>query len=330
MGKLERSGIAVAGSVLVDKINEIRSYPKCGELTQITKVESAVGGCVPNVSVDLKKICPDLKVSAIRRIGNDQEGRFITDILSNEGVDTSGLAIYEDEKTSFTEVMSVVNGQRTFFAYPGASAEFGYDDIPFDKLNERILHLGYFLLLQKVDEGDGVLILKKAKEIGMKTAIDIVSENSDRYFLIRECLPYVDYLIINEYEAGKLAGMEASEENLEKIAYILKEMGVNEKVIIHMPSRAICLSNDEWTEVGSYILPDDFIKGTTGAGDAFCAGCLIGIHEGFSDKEMLEFASGCAVMALCEADATSGLVKREDIHEYCSQFERYNVDKMEV
>ena len=31
-------GIAVAGTVLVDKINEIRKYPAAGELTEIVRV----------------------------------------------------------------------------------------------------------------------------------------------------------------------------------------------------------------------------------------------------------------------------------------------------
>ena len=325
MSNAKRSGIAVAGSVLVDKINEIKAYPQCGELTQIVELNHAIGGCVPNVAVDLKKICPNLKVSAIGKIGDDQEGRYLSDILNSVGVDINGLTIMEGENTSFTEVMSVVNGQRTFFVYPGASADFGYDDIPFDRLNERILHLGYFLLLQKVDDGDGVRILKRAGEMGMKTSIDMVSENSDRYFLVHECLPYVDYLIINEHEAGKLTGVEPTEEHLEIMARTLKKMGVKEKVIIHMPTRAVCLSGEQLTIVGSYILPDGFIKGTTGAGDAFCAGCLIGIHDGLNDKKMLEFASGCAAMALRQADATSGLIQREDIHEYCKQFDRRNV-----
>ena len=60
MGNAERNGIAVVGSILVDKINEIKAYPQSGELTQIVGLEKAVGGCVPNVALDLKKICPEL------------------------------------------------------------------------------------------------------------------------------------------------------------------------------------------------------------------------------------------------------------------------------
>lgn len=317
-----RTGIAVAGSVLVDKINEINAYPQSGELTQILRLEKAVGGCVPNVALDLKKICPKLAIKGIGKIGNDEEGTYVSDVLRQGGVDVSGFVVQEGERTSFTEVMSVVNGQRTFFTYPGTSANFGYEDIAFETLDAKILHLGYFLLLEKVDQGDGLRILKEAQNRGIKTSIDLVSENSDRYSLILPCLPYTDYLIVNETEAGKMAEIEPTDENLEKIARKLMEMGVREKVVIHKPDFAVCLSQEGYTVVPSYALPKGYIKGTTGAGDAFCAGTLIGIYQDWPDQEILEFASACAVMALGTADATSGLVTESEIREYCKQFDR--------
>ena len=136
------------------------------------------------------------------------------------------------------------------------------------------------------------------------------------------CLKYTDYLIINEMEAGNLAGMEPTDENLKKIAYKLQELGVKEKVVIHKPDYAVCLSGDDYTVVPSYKLPEGYIKGTTGAGDAFCAGTLVGIYKGWTDQEILEFGSACAVMALGKADATSGLVTESEIKEFCKQFAR--------
>lgn len=324
MKHTEKNGIAVAGTILVDKINEIKAYPQSGELTQIVNLEKGVGGCVPNVALDLKKICPELNIQAIGKIGNDEEGTYVSNVLSRGGVDVSGFVVDDTDKTSFSEVMSVINGQRTFFTYPGTSADFGYADIDFENLNTRILHLGYFLLLAKVDRGDGLRILKKVQELGIKTSIDLVSENSDRYSLILPCLPYTDYLIINETEAGNITNMEPTDDNVPVIARKLKELGVKEKVVIHKPDFAVCLSNDGYTRVNSYSLPKDYIKGTTGAGDAFCAGTLIGIYKSWSDKEILEFASACAVMALGKADATSGLTEESAIKEYCKQFVRKN------
>ena len=317
-----KNGIAVAGTVLVDSINEITAYPQCGRLTQITNIEKSVGGCVPNVAVDIKKICPWIDVQAIGKIGDDQDGKFILDTLLCENINISGIVTSENKLTSKTEVMSVVNGQRTFFTYTGASAGFGYSDIDFQSLNVKLFHLGYFLLLQKVDSGDGIRILKKLKEMGIETSIDLVSENSDRYSIVLPCLKYVDYLIINETEAGNLTGINPTDDNIENIAKKLKSLGVCKKVIIHKPDFSVCLSDEGYVEVNSYLLPNDYIKGTTGAGDAFCAGALIGIYKGLSDKQILEFASACAVLSLGKPDATSGLVCEYEIIEYCKKFKR--------
>lgn len=320
-----RSGIAIAGSVIVDKINEIGAYPQSGELTQITAIQRSVGGCVPNVALDLKKIRSDLTIRAIGKVGQDEEGAYVKDILAGGNVDVSGIAVSQTMKTSFTDVMSVTGGQRTFFAYAGACADFGAEDIDFDALDSKMLHLGYFLLLDKIDRGDGLKILQKASKLGIKTSIDLVSENSNRYALVAPCLPYTDYLIINEIEAGKLTGMEPLDENLEAIARKLRQMGVREKVIIHKPDRSVCLSDAGFSCLGSYILPDGYIKGTTGAGDAFCAGALIGIYEGWEDQSIMEFASGCAVMALGSADATSGLTDEAAIRARCRDLPRRSV-----
>ena len=317
-----KDGIVIAGSVIVDKINEIDAYPNAGELTQIRSIQNAIGGCVPNVAMDLKKIAPYLPVGAVGKIGNDAEGVYVTDVLKASGVDNVALAVMDGEKTSFTEVMSVPGVQRTFFVYPGASADFGIADVDFDNLHARILHLGYFLLLQKVDDGDGLRILQKAKAMGIETSIDLVSESSDRYSLVLPCLPYTDYLIVNELEAGRLAGIEPAAENLEKIARRLMALGVQKKVIIHMPERSVCLSQEGYSVLGSYVLPEGYIQGTTGAGDAFCAGALMGIYNGWSDMETMEFASSCAVMALRSPDATSGMQTEAEIKDYCKQFAR--------
>ena len=318
----KKNGIAVAGTVIVDKINEIAAYPAPGELTQIKSLQTAIGGCVPNVALDLKKICPDLPVRAIGRMGSDEEAAYVRSALEAGGVDTAGLHEAPGERTSFTEVMSIPGGQRTFFTYAGAGGNFGIDDMDYGDILPQMLHLGYFLLLQKVDDGDGLRILQDAKEKGIRTSIDLVSENSDRYSVVVPCLPWTDYLIINELEAGKLTQMEPNNENLEAIARKLKAMGVREKVIIHKPDLAVCLTGEALTVLPSYALPEGYIKGTTGAGDAFCAGALLGIYYGWTDEEILSFASGCAVMALGSPDATSGLREETEIKDFCKQFTR--------
>ena len=320
MAAIEKTGITVAGTVIVDKINEISQYPQSGQLTQIRSIQTAVGGCVPNVALDLKKISPALPVYAAGTVGDDGEGAYVTEALRQGGVDTAGITALPGQKTSFTDVMSVPGGQRTFFTYAGASAKFGSEHM--GNISAKILHLGYFLLLERVDNGEGLKILKAAKAQGIETSIDLVSENSDRYGLVKPCLPYTDYLIINEVEAGKLTGVEPQSCNLDQMAKALLTMGVQKKVIIHMPECAVCATREGCVRLSSYQLPEGYIQGTTGAGDAFCAGALTGIYYGWTDQEILEFASAAAVMALGAPDATSGLRTEGEIRKFCKKIPR--------
>ncbi len=319
-----KSGIAVVGSIIVDKINEISAYPSEGELTKINSIKKSVGGCVPNVAIDLKRICPELTVKAVGKIGDDEDGKYIKRVLIENGVNIQGIKS-SPVGTSFTEVMSVTGGQRTFFAYLGANTSFGLNDIDFDFLSVKMLHLGYFLLLDMIDNGDGEKILKVASDKGIKTSIDLVSENSDRYSLVLPCLPFVDNLIINEVEAGNLAGVVPTSTNLLHIARKLKEYGVRERVIIHTPDLSVCVSKDGEQIVSSFTLSDGFIKGTTGAGDAFCAGALCAIYQEKSDKEILEFASSSAVASLSQVDAISGMCTEREIKELCKDLERKDI-----
>lgn len=316
-----RRGIAVAGTVLVDTICEIAAYPACGELAQIRRRSQAVGGCVPNVAVDLKRLDPSLPVQAIGRIGADADGSLVETALTAAGVDCRFLKS-PDDATGFTQVMSVAGGQRTFFTYAGTNATFGLRDIDFETLDAKILHLGYLLLLDTVDNGDGITILREAQRRGIKTSLDLVSENSDRYGKVLPCLPYTDYLIINEIEAGALTEIEPTDAHLRAIAERLRTLGVRERVIIHKRDCAVCLSDNGFSVVGSWDVPATYIQGTTGAGDAFCAAALLALYENADDRALLEFASTVAAVSLGSADATSGLTSREKICNISKEWKR--------
>ncbi len=314
-------GIAVAGSILVDKINRIDSYPELGKLVQIRDTNKAVGGLVPNVGLDLKAISPDLPVYAYGRVGKDDDGDFVLSTMEKGGMSVTNVVRMDDLHTSFTDVMSIPGAERTFFTYAGASSVFGFEDIDFSSLDVKMFHLGYFLLLDKIDDGDGIKILKALKERGVSTSIDLVSEESDRYKKVLPCLPFVDNLIVNELEAASLTGI-SDHEDLEGMCRKLKAMGVRERVIIHKQDCGVCLHGDEFIRVPSLKLPKDWIKGKTGAGDAFTAGCLTAIYEGVSDEEMLDFGCRCAAVSMTTESGVEGMKTKSEIYQITKGIEK--------
>jgi sugar/nucleoside kinase (ribokinase family) len=125
----------------------------------------------------------------------------------------------------------------------------------------------------------------------------------------------VDYCILNEIEAGKTTGFKVrqSEGRLDTVALrhaagALLQQGVRELVVIHFPEGAFARTRkgqDFWQS--SLKLPAEYIAGTAGAGDAFCAGVLLGLHEGWELQKCLLTGVCIAAASLSDATCTSGV-----------------------
>ena len=323
-----RKGIAAAGSLIVDTIKLIDAYPKPGTLANIKGIGRCVGGLAANTLIDIAVIDGGIPLASIGKTGDDDLGTLITDTLERYGVDTSRI-IRSEYPTSFTDVMNDMStGERTFFHERGANARFGIDDIDFDNIGAEYFHIGYALLLDEFDADDpeyGTVMartLHKARATGMKTSLDVVSENSGRFReIVTPSLKYCTNVIINEFEAGLITDIPPRNAegrvimaNLRAICEKMKSLGVEENAVIHMPECGAAVgARGEFSAVGSYELPAGYIKGSVGAGDAFCAGMLHSIYRGFDMPRALKFANGAAALCLSRENAIDGMGSAADI-----------------
>ena len=334
----EKKGIVVAGNIIADVVKNIDCYPNCGMMSYVSDIKHAVGGCVPNTAIDLVKIDGALNVSAVGKVGSDDNGRYIMSTLQKYGVNIDGIKFSDKTPTSFCDVMSLPSGERTFFHKKGANAEFSPDDIDINSLDCNIFHIGYILLLDEFDKDDneyGTVMagfLKKVQSKGIKTSIDVVSDSSADYGKkILPALKFCNYIIINELECCKIWGLDAYKEDgqLDK-AYIKIAMknaadaGVKDKVIVHSKDISFILdvAQGTFSEVNSLNIPKDEIKGSVGAGDAFGAGCLYGLYNGYTDLQIIEFASGAAACSLFAADSVSGMKTKDEIVDLIEKYGR--------
>ena len=318
-----RNGICCAGNMIVDITYPIETWPKQNELTHITEgIQNSTGGSVCNTITDLARLDPTLHLVASGYAGHDAEGDFLLSELSRyPNIDLS--MVRRSGRTSFTAVMS--NNQtheRTFFQHAGANAYYGEDDIDWEKLDVEIFHIGYILLLPHLDEPDEeygtkmARLLHRAKQAGMKTSIDVVSESGDRFrCLVTPALRYTDYCIINELEAQQTTGILLREddgtlhpENMEAALRKLHELGVGVWAVIHCPELGCGMDeNGSFTVQKSLTLPKGYIRGTVGAGDAFCAGVLYAAQAGKTLSEALKLGACTAAASLSEVSASDGV-----------------------
>ena len=315
--------------MIVDITYPIETWPNQNELTHITEgIQSSTGGSVCNTITDLARLDPKLRLVASGFAGHDTEGDFILqEMRKYPNIDLS--MVKRDGRTSFTAVMS--NNQtkeRTFFQHAGANAYYCEEHIDWDKLDVDIFHIGYILLLPALDAADNeygtkmARLLHRAQKQGMKTSIDVVSESGDRFArLVTPALKYSDYCIINELEAQQTTGITLRDENgklhtenMPLALQKLKELGVSTWAVIHCPEVG-CGSdeNGKYWEVPSLKLPKGYIKGTVGAGDAFCAGILYAAEMDMPMETALKLGACAAAASLREVNASDGVTSCQEV-----------------
>ena len=124
-------------------------------------------------------------------------------------------------------------------------------------------------------------------------------------------IPKISILVLNEVEAGFLAGMAVENKtDAEKAADVLIAKGV-EKVIITLGSQgAFVVTKNEKVSIPSYKV--DAID-TTAAGDTFCGAFSVALVEGKSLKEALQFASAAAAISVTRMGAQPSAPTRAEI-----------------
>ena len=317
---MKKRGIICAGSIIADQLKRLDAYPAPSTLANISELSLAPGGLVCICIQDLARMDPELPLYAAGLVGDDQQGRFILDVLSAyENIDVSGIKI--SGQTSFTDVMyEKQNNTRTFFQFAGANENFDESCLELDDY-EGLLHIGYILLLKALDAPDAeygtklARLLAGAKERGLKTSVDIVSENSTRFRgIVMPALKYTDYCIINELEAERTTGIQLSgdsgiiEDNLPAVFRALRECGVSEWVVIHSKLASYGVdAQGNYVKATVYGVPREAIASTTGAGDAFCSGVLLGAFRGYTLDAAMKLGTLAANCSLLTAGASDGI-----------------------
>lgn len=334
----ERKGITIAGNILVDLVKEIDAYPERGMLVNISEVTRAVGGCAPNTAIDIAKIDRSIPVSVVGKIGDDESGRYVAAQLSRHGIDCGRVSVSNSRPTGFSDVMSDPQGERTFFHARGANDEFSPLDVDLSGLDCSIFHIGYILLLGAFDQKDekyGTVMarfLRSVQQEGIKTSIDVVSSTTADYkSTVLPALKYCNYAFLNEVESSMLTDLPPYNEdgslnmqNIRATMEFIASCGVSEKVIVHCKTCGFCLDvpTNTFTSVPSLDIPKELIRGSVGAGDAFCAGSLYALYNNYDDTRLLEFASAAAASNLFSENSVDGMMPRADLETLMTKYPR--------
>ena len=305
--------VLCVGETLTDIITYPVSEVELNNGTSTVKeILIKAGGDALNNSVDLVKI--GNSAAYIGRVGSDFGGDFIMEFCRRSGVDVSHVVRSPSPHTKMN-ILVDAEGNRSFFYYPGASAEFCLEDLDLSLLEQcRILQLSSTFHLPCFDGASGAQrLLRIAREHGVITSMDVTNDPTGRWNeILSPCYPYLDYFLPSEEQAALLAGTR----DVESMAEFFISRGVKNLVIKLGDRGCFCRTGNAAFYCGRYRVP---VVEPTGAGDAFVAGFLSGVLRDLPVKTCVQLGTAAAAQVIQHVGANTGICSFEVLQRFISE-----------
>ena len=211
-------------------------------------------------------------VAMITKLGRDSMANVALDVMTELNMPKDFLFYNDDVATGIALIMVDENSsQNEIVIVPGACGTITAEDIK--SVEQRICDSAYILLQLEVNQ-DANAVAKLAKEHGVRVILNTAPYQPVTDEFLKGC-----WLVTpNEVEAEEMTGVAVTDlESANRAAKIFFEKGV-ENVLITLGSRGVYINTGDRAE----IIPAFHVKAvdTTGAGDAFFAGTVIGLTYG--------------------------------------------------
>ncbi len=318
----ERRGVATAGTWCVDFNKSIADWPAEDTTNEVLAVDRQGGGSAFNMAIDLKRLDPAFPVETMGVVGDDDDARFLFAQCDAFGVERQGLVSLPGGATMSVDAFNVLStGRRTHFYHQGVAALLSPEHFDFSRSRSRFLHVGLpgahvrMDAPWRADANGWVETLRAARRCGLATNLELMSISREKVAaLARPCLPHLDMLVVNDFEIGALADVETRANGAANAKAIARAIGATLSsgamavVVVHFPEGAIAATRDGGHfAAGSVAMPEETIAGVNGAGDAFAAGMLYGLHEGWPIEKALRLAHACAAASTRAVSTTAGV-----------------------
>ncbi len=287
------------GSLNIDYTYSVPHFVQKGETLSCTELRLFGGGKGLNQSIALARA--GLDVSLAGAIGED--GRFLLSELRQAGVETRYVDVLPGVRTGHAIIQNDAEGDNCILVFGGANHCTSREQI------DRVLSsfgAGDVLTLQNEIRELGYLI-RAAKARGMTIALTPAPMNDA---VAKLPLELIDYLFLNEIEAGALLGHPVEEAPLTAARELRERFGVKNTALTLGAAGSVFSG-----AAGDYVqeaLPADPVD-TTGAGDTFAGFFLAGALSGFDIQYALYVASTAAAIAITRYGASASIPDRDEV-----------------
>jgi 5-dehydro-2-deoxygluconokinase len=299
-----RSSVDLYGSQVGGRLEDMRSFQKY------------IGGSPTNIAVGCSRL--ELKSALITRVGDEHMGRFISEELEYEGVDTTYVKT-DPERLTALVLLGIRNNEEfplIFYRENCADMALCEEDIEQEFiLSSRSLVVTGTHLSNVKTEGAILKSLRIANEGNIKTALDIDyrpnlwglsghNDGENRFIKSTEVteklqknLKYFDLIVGTEEEFHIAGGTSITIDALKIVRSISNAVLVCKRG----PLGASCFTATIPKSLDDGQIGDGFkieVFNVLGAGDGFMAGLMKGWLEGAMWSEALTYANACGALAV--------------------------------
>lgn len=280
------------------------------------------GGAPANVAVGLSRL--GARSGFMGQVGDDPFGHWLRDLLRNEGVDVTPLAMTREARTTIAFVATRRDGKKdiAFYRNPGADAQFSVADLKVQAFeNLGVFHCGSVSLSLEPCRAAQFEAVRRARNSGALISFDPNWRPSlwDDFDLARELIwqmiPLCDVVKIADEEWEFVTGTADFADGAAKIR------ALGPKLVIITHGRAGASFDFEGASGDAKGFEVEAVD-TLGAGDAFVAGLLSQLMESSLPdsldeakmREIVNFANACGALATQKAGAIPALPTRTEVN----------------
>ncbi|WP_137663576.1 ribokinase [Enterococcus hulanensis] len=268
--------ITVIGSINLDRTIRVKQMPKPGETMHTKEIFSAGGGKGANQAVAAKR--SEAATNFIGAIGNDEAGEMMRELLSEEGIELSGVQTLEKQATGQAYIIVDDQGENSIMIHSGANNAFTPEQV---QAHADVIKASDFVVAQFESTLESTIeAFSIAREAGVKTILNPAPALEQ---VPEELLKVTDMIIPNETETEILTGIKVMDEaSLKAAADHLHQLGI-EAVIITIGSKGAFYD----VQGRNGIIPAFKVNAvdTTAAGDTFIGAMSSVLEKDFSNLE---------------------------------------------
>ncbi len=280
-GFLAAEGLAKGSMRLVDADEATRLY------SHMRPGREASGGSAGNTAAGVAALGG--KAGFIGQVADDQLGEVFTHDIRSVGVEFDTPVQDFGIPTARCLVLVTPDAQRTMSTFLGAAQHLPADALDPKQIEDAaILYLEGYLWDPETPRAAMQQAIEIARGAGRKVAFTLsdsfcIQRHRDG-FLKLIAGGFLDILFANEAEIRELTGTDDLDEAIRSVAD-----RVGTLVVTRSEKGAIAVSNGERAEVPAE--PVDRVVDTTGAGDLFAAGFLLGQARGLGLERSLRIGA---------------------------------------